>query len=248
MGLLISENDLWMPPPERLTLAAEEVHLWRASLAQAPYTVQTLLETLSPDERERAGKFHFHRDYESFVIARGVLRNIISRYVNVPPDELRFSYDRYGKPRLSSCETPLCFNLSHAKAIALYAVSRVDATGVDVEYVREDFATAEIAERFFSADELSGLRALPPELRTAGFFTCWTRKEAYIKALGEGLSHPLDRFTVSLVPGQPARLLSTDVPGETSRWTLMELQAGTGYIASLAIEGKVGAVRYWQWG
>jgi 4'-phosphopantetheinyl transferase len=247
MELAISENDLWVPPPECLTLGAEEVHVWRVRLEQEPHLVQAFLEILSPDERVRAGKYHFHRDFVRFVIARGVLRDILSRYVSVSPDKLRFFYDQYGKPRLSSCVVPLCFNLSHAEGIALYAVSRVDATGVDIEYLRENFSTDEIAEHFFSANELVSLRALPPELRTVAFFNCWTRKEAYIKALGEGLSHPLDTFTVSIIPGQPARLLMADDPGEISRWTMMNLSAGVGYIASLVVEGKVRALRQWQW-
>lgn len=247
MELTVPENDLWIPPPEGLTLGTEEVHLWRVRLDQQPSTVQAFLEILSPDERVRAGKYYFHRDFEHFVVARGVLRDIISRYINVLPDKIQFFYDQYGKPRLTSCETPLCFNLSHAKGIALYAINKMHAIGVDIEYVREDFSTDEIAERFFSANELASLRALPSDLRTVAFFNCWTRKEAYIKALGEGLSHPLDRFTVSIISGQPARLLMTDDPGETSRWTLMELSAGDGYIASLAVEGKVRTLRHWQW-
>ena len=243
----LSEKDLWLPPPERSTLTTEEVHVWRVWLDQEPSTVQAFLEILSPDERVRARKYYFHRDFEHFVVARGVLRDIISRYVNVSSHKIQFLYDQYGKPRLSSCGTPLCFNLSHSGGVALYAISQVQAVGVDIEYARENFSIDEIAGRFFSAYEVETLRALPSALRTVAFFNCWTRKEAYIKARGEGLSHPLDRFSVSIIQGEPVRLLMADDPEETSRWTLMELSAGAGHIASLAVEGKVGMLRQWHW-
>jgi 4'-phosphopantetheinyl transferase len=247
MELAVGENDLWVSPPECLTLAAEEVHVWRVGLDQKPSTVQALLRSLSPDECERAGKYHFHRHFEHFVVARAALRDIISRYVALSPREIQFLYDQYGKPRLSPCGTPLCFNLSHSKGIALCAISQAQTIGVDVEYARENFSVEEIAERFFSANEVASLRALPSDLRIVGFFNCWTRKEAYIKALGEGLSHPLDRFTVSIAPGQPLRLLMADDPAELSRWTLVEILVGSGYIASLAVEGKVRTLRHWKW-
>jgi len=247
MELAVSGSDLWVPPPERLALTTEEVHVWRVGLQQQPWTIGMFLEALSADERVRANKYHFYRDFESFVIARGVLRNIISRYINVASRDIRFSYDQYGKPRLSSGDTSLCFSVSHSSGIALYAISQVDAVGVDIEYARENFSSTEIAEHFFSANEVATLRALPAELRTVAFFNCWTRKEAYIKARGEGLSHPLNRFTVSIIPGQPARLLAADDTKDTSCWTLMELSAGADYVASLAVEGKVRSLRQWQW-
>src|SRR2546425_7227123 len=243
----ISENDLWVPPPGRLALTAEEVHVWRVWLDQEPSTIEACLEILSPDERIRARKYHFHRDFEHFVVARAVLRHILSRYANVSPHEIEVIYDQYGKPRLRSCATPLGFNLSHAKGIALYAISQVHAIGVDIEYARANSSGDEIARQFFSANEVASLCSLPSGLRTVAFFNCWTRKEAYIKARGEGLSHPLDRFTVSIIPGQPARLLMADDPTETSRWTLMDLSAGAGYVASLAVEGRVRTLRHWQW-
>jgi 4'-phosphopantetheinyl transferase len=247
MEVTISQKDLWLPPPECFALTAEEVHVWRACLDQEPSTVNAFLEILSPDERLRAGKYHFHQDFEKFVVARGALRDIISRYVNVSSHKIEFLYNQYGKPRLSSCGTPLCFNLSHSRGVALYAISQVNAVGVDIEYARQNFSVDEIAGRFFSANEVANLRALPPDLQTAAFFNCWTRKEAYIKALGEGLSHPLDSFTVSIIPGQSARLLMADDLGEISRWTLMELSVGADHVASLAVEGRVRTLRQWQW-
>lgn len=242
-----SKEVLWPSPPERLVLTPEEVHLWRADLEQETVEVAALFDTLSPDECLRANRYYFRRDSDDFVVARGVLRNVISRYLNISAREIRFSHNRYGKLRLRSCDTPLCFNVSHANGMALYAVGHARAVGVDIEYVRQDRLNDEIARRFFSVDEVAALRTLPSDLRTTAFFNCWTRKEAYIKALGEGLSHPLDSFTVSIVPGQPVRLLRADDPRETSRWTLMEVSIGVGYVASLAVEGAISTLRQWQW-
>jgi 4'-phosphopantetheinyl transferase len=242
-------QQLWLDVPERLILPDDEVHVWRAYLDQDRLTVQTFLAILSPDERERASKFYFQRDREHFMVARGALRIILSRYVNLSPRQIRFAHNRYGKPSLSrEANDDLRFNISHAHGIAVYAVTRGREVGIDVEWVRKDFASLEIAERFFSPTEVSMLRALPPNLRTVAFFNCWTRKEAYIKARGEGLSQPLDRFTVSLALGAPALLLSTDDdPQEVARWSLRELTLAPEYVAALAIEGHDWRLRCWDY-
>jgi len=162
-----------------------------------------VLKSLVPDERQRAERFRFERDRRRFIVAHGVLRDILGRYLKCSPAQVSFSYNQYGKPALAqeSEAIGLRFNMSHSHEVALYALTRAREVGVDVELLREDFASLEIAERFFSRSEVALLNSLAPELRTDGFFNCWTRKEAYIKALGEGLSHPLDRFAVSLAPG-----------------------------------------------
>lgn len=142
----------------------------------------------------------------------------------------------------------LHFNVSHSNGLALYAVARGREIGIDLEFVREDIAGLEIAERFFSSREVSALRALAPSEYTVAFFDCWTRKEAYIKARGEGLSHPLHGFTVSLAPGTPAAILNIDAdPHEAARWTLVALSPGDGYRAALAVEGRVAHLRCWRW-
>jgi 4'-phosphopantetheinyl transferase len=240
----------WPDAPESPTLAEGEVHVWRVCLRRDEAALRELLETLSPDERERGDRFHFRRDREHFIAARGALRAILGWYVGAAPGLLRFSYDGYGKPSLSGATggDTLRFNLSHSNGLALYAVTRGREVGIDLEFVREDFAGFDIAERFFSAREVSALRALPPAARASAFFDCWTRKEAYIKARGEGLSHPLHAFTVSLTPGEPAALLHTDDdPQEAARWSLVELHPGEGYRAALAVEGATPPLRYWRW-
>lgn len=226
------------------------MHVWRADLNQEPARVRIFSDILAPDERQRASRFHFQRDRGHYIVARGVLRFILQRYLGISPGLLRFSYNQYGKPALETMADgeALRFNVSHSGGVALYAVTRGREVGLDIEAIREDFAGLEIAERFFSAREVETLRALPAELQTAAFFNCWTRKEAYIKALGEGLSHPLQSFAVSLIPGEAAALLSSDSdPDEPARWSLMELNPGDGYVAAVAVEGIVPALRRWQW-
>ena len=140
------------------------------------------------------------------------------------------------------------FNLSHSHGKALYAVSRGREIGVDLEFIRGDLEAEQIAERFFSHSEIETLRALPLSLRKHAFFLCWTRKEAYIKARGEGLSLPLDQFDVSLIPGEPAALLSTQSDSdEALRWSLRNLTPASGYAAALATEGRDWTLSCWQW-
>jgi 4'-phosphopantetheinyl transferase len=244
------DRQVWPAAPERPLVAGGEVHVWRAELNPDAPALRELWGTLSADERARAGRFHFQRDRDHFVAARGRLRDILSRYLGTPPDGLRFSYDGYGKPSLVGAVGggPLRFNVSHSQGVALYAVTKGREVGVDVEFVREDFAGLEIAEHFFSRREVEALRAVAPGERASAFFDCWTRKEAYIKARGEGLSHPLHLFTVSLAPGRPAALLCTeDDPQEAARWSLVALFPGAGYRAALAVRGEVSSLSCWDY-
>lgn len=240
----------WSPPPAALTLDENEVHVWRASLDLTASRIQSLERTLSPDECGRAGRFHFERDRRRFIVAHGLLRAILARYLGTEPGQLQFRYDPHGKPALAvdSGGGGLRFNLSHSHRVALYAVARGREVGIDVERIRTAVDVEQIAERFFSPREVAALRVLPPEVRTEAFFTCWTRKEAYVKARGKGLALPLDQFAVSLTPGEPAALLSVrGMLQETSRWSLRALAPGPGYVAALAVEGHSRRLRCWQW-
>jgi len=240
----------WKSPPKNLVLGKNEVHVWRAALNVQPAQVRRLQQTLTVDELARAVRFHFERDRAHFIVARGVLRTILSRYLAVEPSQLRFSYSLYGKPSLGGefDAGALCFNMSHADGLALYAVTRGRDIGIDVERIRMDIANEQVAERFFSTQELAALRALPRNNQSLAFFNCWTRKEAYIKARGEGLSLPLDQFDVSLAPGEPAALLRTSVGSqEAFRWLLRELAPGLGFVAALAVEGQSWQLKCYQW-
>ncbi len=241
----------WSPRPDTLRLEEGEVHVWRAHLDLEPSRIQSLMRTLTADERSRAERFHFRGDGERFIVARGLLRAILGLYLEMDPCQLRFSYSPYGKPSLAGGvegEDALRFNLSHARSLALFAVTRGRELGVDIEYIRTDLADERIAEQFFSPREVAALRALSAKMRREAFFNCWTRKEAYIKARGEGLSLPLDQFDVSLAPGEPAALLNTlGNPQEARRWSLQKLDPGIGYVAALAVEGDNWPLRCWQW-
>ena len=240
----------WNPAPGRFTLNKGEVHVWRVSLCQSAAARASLSGLLTPDEQSRAESYHFQKDRNRFIVARGVLRSILARYLHLAPDELRFAYSPYGKPALRDSEDALNlrFNVSHSHQMALYAITRKSAVGLDIEFIREDFASLQVAEHFFSRREGTMLRALPAVTQARAFFNCWTRKEAYIKARGEGLSYPLDKFAVSLLPGEPASLLQVDNdPLECSRWSLYELSPGPGYVAALAVEGCPSRLTCWEW-
>jgi 4'-phosphopantetheinyl transferase len=245
-----SFEQLWHPSPAELSLSSAEVHVWRAALDPAASCVEQLQRLLSADELQRAARFHFSRDRRRFIVARGALRDILSRYLGVPPAELEFRYSAYGKPALAdiAAEEGVRFNISHAHEMALFAVTCGREVGVDIEYLHRTIACEEIAEHFFSARERASLRALPAEIKPQAFFNCWTRKEAYIKAHGEGLSLPLDQFDVSLAPGEPVALLATrGDPREALRWSLQALTPGPGYVAALAVEGQGWHLTCWQW-
>ncbi len=240
----------WRHPPERLVLSKAEVHVWRAALDLECAPVQNFERTLATDERARAARFHFDTHRNQFIVGRGVLRTILGRYLGIEPDRLQFRYSSHGKPALSAEQgsNAIRFNVSHSGGMALYAVTRERKVGVDLERIRPDFANEEIAERFFSPQEVAAFHALPPESRLEAFFACWTRKEAYIKARGEGLSLPLDRFDVSLAPGQPAALMSVhDDHREAARWSIRELSPGPDYVAAIAAEGHDWRLECWQW-
>ena len=190
------------------------------------------------------------QDRHHYIVARGGLRTLLGHYLNCIPQALRFAYTTYGKPALIDAASPesIRFNLSHSGDLVLYAFTRGRELGIDIEWMRPDFARDQIAEQFFSARENTALRALDASQRVIGFFNCWTRKEAYIKARGQGLSLPLNQFDVSLTPGEPAALLQThDIPEEASRWTLCALNPGPGYAAALAVEGVDWDLATWQW-
>jgi 4'-phosphopantetheinyl transferase len=212
--------------------------------------VQSLQYTLAPDEQTRAERFYFQKDRERFIVARGLLRVILSRYLDTTPSQLRFRYGLYGKPSLVTTpgQDTVNFNSSRSRGLTLYAIARNREVGIDLEYMRTDFACEQVAEQFFSSREKATLRAFPTGMKHEAFFTCWTRKEAYIKARGKGLSLPLNQFDVSVTPGEPALLVNTRGDSqETSRWSLQELRPRTGYMAALAVEGHDWRLSCWDW-
>jgi 4'-phosphopantetheinyl transferase len=234
-----------------LALSCNDVHLWRASLEQPLPSISRLAATLSDDEHGRASRFRFERDRRRFIVGRGVLRTILGGYLSIEPGQLQLRYGRYGKPYViqEPAGEDLRFNLAHAQDLALYAFTRGREIGIDLERVHPMPDADQIAARFFSARENAVYQALPSDQRQGAFFRCWTRKEAYIKALGEGLSRPLDQFDVSLAPGETARLLHVEGhPAETARWSFKALVPASGYEAALAVEGHDWQLACWHYG
>ncbi len=233
---------LWLPPPQNLDLTTDRVDVWRIHLSLTTPND----DSLSADERQRAARFHFDTDRDRYIVAHASLRDILSRYLQCEPHELKFSTNEYGKPSLPGHD--IAFNLSHSGNFALVALASGRNIGVDIELIREDIELESLARRNFSPREVSELMALPPEQRTLGFFHCWTRKEAYIKAQGLGLSLPLDSFDVSLAPNEPAILRATRPDAnESARWSLHSLDVESNYAAALAVEGNDLEIRCWDW-
>jgi 4'-phosphopantetheinyl transferase len=235
----------WVPAPAGLKLGAEDVHLWRASLDCDAPVLSRLETTLSPDELARANRFVFPIDRSHFVAARGILRELLGAYLRLPPAELKFRYGNHGKPALdaNASDADLQFNLSHSGGVAIYAFSLGRRLGVDVEQIRPQRAGEDIARRYFAAREVTELQALPAHLRTQGFFLCWTRKEAYVKAHGAGLSLPLDSFTVSLTPGRAVELEAKD----GNQWSMRSYEPAPGVVAAMVVEGRGWQSSCWSW-
>ena len=232
-----------------LTLPEDEVQLWRVDLEAIRAEESRWQEVLSPDERTRASRFHFPSDRQRFVASRALLRKVLAAYLSTDPSALNFSYSKNKKPSLGGAHAAcgITFNVSHSGGIALYAFVRRREIGVDVEQVRWDFDVESIARRFFSAHEQSQLAALPKEERVDAFFRCWTRKEAYIKATGDGLSLPLSQFDVSLCASETNALLATRPDAsEAERWVLREVPGGFGYSAALCVRGQGWSLNNWS--
>lgn len=230
-------------------LPLDEVHVWRASLEQSQRCMAAFAEVLNSSERTRAERYHFEVDYKRSVIGRGLSRVLLAHCLGETPDSLRFETNAFGKPALTRQSSPsLQFNVSHSGEWVLVALSFGRALGVDVECIRESTATDKIAERFFSPAECRSLAALPEVTRVSAFFACWTRKEAYLKARGDGLSLALDRFDVAFEPDAEPRLLETrHDPGDAGRWMLRDLSPWPGHRAAVAVEGTGWKLRCLDW-
>lgn len=231
-----------------LALPDDEVQLWRIELDAIGSQEARWQKLLSADEQTRAARFHFARDRRRFAAGRAVLRVILASYLATDPTALNFAYSAKEKPSLAAEQAGagLMFNVSHSGGIALLAFARGREVGIDIEHVRSDFDLEAIARRFFSAREQSELFALPPEARVEAFFRCWTRKEAYIKATGDGLSLPLSQFDVSLSDEANALLATRPDAAEAACWQLEHVRAGAGFVAAVCVRGRGWKLRDWM--
>ncbi len=230
---------------DMLRLTSTDVHLWRGGLDVPDRVLSTLMGALSADEQSRAERFAFERDRRRFITCRSMLRAVLATYLDCLPQEITLYYGRHGKPALADAAS-LRFNVSHSQGLAMVAVCRDREVGIDLEAVRPLPTLLEVAACAFSPAEREALERLAPEDHVAAFFNLWTRKEAFAKATGDGLSCALDHFDVSL--GTPAALLRVgNDPQEAERWTLHALTPAPGYVAAVVVEGAVEVVARRTW-
>ncbi len=242
-------QNYWVTPPTDRTLHDDEVHVWLASYKMFHAQLPELHNLLAIDEAKKSAQFYFEKDRERFIVTHGLLRKLLAGYTNTPPAQLNFQYNIYGKPALASSvqKKLLDFNLSHTQDLIVYAFTSIRAIGIDIEYRRTDIEYEQLARRYFSPFEHAELRRLPLPLRQQAFFDCWTRKEAYIKARGMGLSLALDSFDVTVQLDAPVKLLaSRESAQEATRWRFAPLPMSSDYAGTVVAEGQDWQVHHWQ--
>jgi 4'-phosphopantetheinyl transferase len=235
----------WLAPPNAILPQGQEVHVWRASLAAEPEEVARFSAMLSPEEQSRADRFRFPEHRDAFVAAHGILRELLGRTLAKEPSALAFSANAYGKPCFppGSQFADIHFNLSHSGGRALYAIAKIGEVGVDLEQIRPLSDLPALANRVLSPREAPIFFSLPPSVQVESFFTCWTRKEAYLKARGEGFRIEPSSFEVTFAPGAPAAIVGE----EYSEWTLRELAPAAGYVGAVAVKATAFDLKLWDW-
>ena len=239
----------WSQAPLPLPFPAGRVDVWRVRLDERE-TPGPEISILSPDELRRASRFHFEKDRLHFCRCRSALRHLLGGYLQIPAAQIRFEYLTGRKPGLVAEQNPqsLQFNVSHSADMALIAVGSQHRLGIDIERIRSDVDTGSLAQRFFSLRERAGLQSLPDHLRVQGFFACWTRKEAFLKATGEGLSFPLAEFSVATHPNRAPRLEEIRGNEEAQKkWFLADLSVAHGYRATVAVEAVSCCLETYAW-
>lgn len=228
--------------------SVNSVHIWAASLQVSPEALTKFAVSLAPDERERAARFHFPIHRDRFIAGRGLLRKLLASYLGKEPGALEFIYGPQGKPSLTGPAGTLHFNVAHSEDLLLIALSRSGIVGVDVEQVRTLPDFEELVAGFFSPHESSRYRSLPARQKPAAFFNLWTRKEAWLKATGEGITHLLNQVEVSFLPSEQARLLRLPAAYlNTLSWSLYELAPKPGFAGALAHAGEAPTLHCWRY-
>ena len=224
---------------ERLTVKLQpgEVHVWFARLDRTPERLTRMRTILNVEETARADRFLMEVHRDRFIAGRAILRDLLAGYLDRRPEAIRFAYNEWGKPALAPefVTLDVRFNLSHSQGLAMYAFVLERNVGVDIEMIRAKVANERVAENYFSPWEVQTLRALPRENQAEAFFNCWTRKEAYVKGHGQGLSIDLKSFDVSLVPGEEAKILRGD---DRDSWSMVSFNPEHECVAALAMQGS----------
>jgi len=240
----------WPSRSQPVDLGTAEAHLWVIDLDLVPERLPDFRSTLSPDEEERASRFLKSVDARRYTAARASLRRLLGAYIGIEPGRLRFTYDRFGKPGLGGelSAASVRFSVSHSGDRGLFGFVREHRIGVDLEHIRADIDVENLAKNHFSPREFQKLRSLSSDRQLEAFFCCWTRKEAYLKGRGEGVSYGLDRVEVSMSPGEPAAILRAfDDPDVIRRWTLEHLRPAPDYLGAAAVEANNINFECFQW-
>lgn len=220
---------------ERIALPDSAIEVWLARFDADADQVARCASLLSRDEQQRARRFHFEHGRRRFIVTRGILRRLLGSHLDLAPAAVAFGYGKNGKPFVAGGTTRIHFNVSHAHERAFYAISGSRALGVDIEYLNRDVDYNRLARRFFTPREYSELQRIPECDRKYAFLTCWTRKEAVIKATGDGLSLPLSQFEVSVAPDTAPRVIDfTAATQRVSDWALHAADVGDDYVATVA--------------
>jgi 4'-phosphopantetheinyl transferase len=237
------------PSSANISIYPHEVHVWSAYLTVSMLQVGAFEQTLTTDERHRANRFRFEPDKTRFIASRGILRDILSRYLNLEPGQVQFAYGEYGKPRLASMikHAGLEFNLSHSGEMAMYAIAHQTQVGIDLEQLRFLNNLEQLARQCLSPRELQAFLTLEPAQQQTTFFHYWTGKEAYLKAVGKGLSVPLEQIEIPLDIRQPTQVRSEESGFQSHDWYLQTVPSIAGYIAALVVEGQNWHPLYQDW-
>lgn len=246
---MVNWEPSWNVPRARPVLSAKDIHIWRAFLDTPDRSVQEFKQSLSTEERARAERFSFDRDGNRFIAAHGILRLILAYYLDVDPCEIKFCFEKNGKPILKNAfgETGIQFNLSHSEGLALYVFTRDRKVGVDVECIRKIDEMEQIVEQFFSSKERAFFGALPIGRKQATFFNWWTRKEAFAKATGDGLLHSPCVFDAMLDGGISADLVGMAEDTQAREWSIWDVSLAEGFVGTVVVEGAGRYVRCWEW-
>jgi 4'-phosphopantetheinyl transferase len=248
--LFQGRSKTWERVPSGKKLGKNSVHVWTVSFRKDGCDITQFLQYLSADEIMKAERFRFEKDKKRFMTMRSVLRNILCSYLEIGAADIEFCYNQFGKPFISETINPrnISFNASSSHGVALIAIALEKDIGIDIEYISRDCEHVEIASEFFSDREQNEFLTLTDATRIEAFYNCWTRKEAFVKAMGEGLSFSLKDFDVSLAPNYPARILDIrNIDQKAADWNLIDINAGCGYKAALAVKGDIGELRYNIW-
>lgn len=231
----------------KMFLAENEAHIWQISLKQNDEALQISARLLDETEQSKTAKFRFGKDRKNYIAAHGAMREILSLYLEICPQNIEFETNSYGKPFLCGGKSDISFNLSHSGELALLAITKGSKIGVDIELIRADIAAENLAEQVFSTLEIETWRNLPENFKAKAFFDCWTRKEAFIKAVGKGLSYPLKDFSVAFSPCEQARLIALEnTKLKAENWQIIELNIAENYAAAMAIEARNTKLFLWN--